>query len=131
MDCFIISYISSQRKLYLIAILVNNAFKTVQQRVKDKEDICRRADAQQRYLTQDFTLWWTGLRCVILEDRYSFTNHYIILTEYEKRGGLLLILLRQIEYLQAVIENENFYLTAEQCHHYWFSHKFFLLFCKK
>jgi len=39
-----------------IAILVNNAFKTVQQRVKDKEDICRRADARQRYLTQDFTL---------------------------------------------------------------------------
>ena len=40
----------------IIAILVNNAFKTVQQRVKDKEDICRRADARQRYLTQDFTL---------------------------------------------------------------------------
>ena len=39
-----------------IAILVNNAFKTVQQRAKDKEDICRRADARQRYLTQDFTL---------------------------------------------------------------------------
>ena len=32
------------------------AFKTVQQRAKDKEDICRRADARQRYLTQDFTL---------------------------------------------------------------------------
>ena len=31
--------------LILIAILVNNAFKTVQQRVKDKEDICKRADA--------------------------------------------------------------------------------------
>ena len=28
-----------------IVILVNNAFKTVQQRVKDKEDICKRADA--------------------------------------------------------------------------------------
>ena len=40
----------------LIAILVNNAFKTVQQSAKDKEDICRRADARQRYLTQDFTL---------------------------------------------------------------------------
>ena len=39
-----------------IAILVNNAFKTVQQRAKDKEDICRRADARQGYLTQDFTL---------------------------------------------------------------------------
>ena len=39
-----------------IAILVNNAFKTVQQSAKDKEDICRRADARQRYLTQDFTL---------------------------------------------------------------------------
>ena len=33
--------------LILIAILVNNAFKTVQQRVKDKEDICRRADARR------------------------------------------------------------------------------------
>ena len=59
------------RILVIIAILVNNAFKTVQQRVKDKEDICRRADARQRYLTQDFTLCWTGLRCVILEDRYK------------------------------------------------------------
>ena len=39
-----------------IAILVNNAFKTVQQSAKNKEDICRRADARQRYLTQDFTL---------------------------------------------------------------------------
>ncbi|MCG4587474.1 hypothetical protein L0P56_18575, partial [Anaerosalibacter bizertensis] len=39
-----------------IAILVNNAFKTVRQSAKDKEDICRRADARQRYLTQDFTL---------------------------------------------------------------------------
>jgi hypothetical protein len=39
-----------------IAILVNNAFKTVQQSAKDKEDICRRVDARQRYLTQDFTL---------------------------------------------------------------------------
>ena len=41
--------------LILIAILVNNAFKTVQQSAKDKEDICRRADARQGYLTQDFT----------------------------------------------------------------------------
>ena len=36
----------------IIAILVNNAFKTVQQSAKDKEDICRRADARQKYLTQ-------------------------------------------------------------------------------
>ena len=41
---------------YFIAILVNNAFKTVRQSAKDKKDICRRADARQRYLTQDFTL---------------------------------------------------------------------------
>ena len=41
---------------HFIAILVNNAFKTVQQSAKDKEDICRRADARQRYMTQDFTL---------------------------------------------------------------------------
>ena len=54
-----------------IAILVNNAFKTVRQSAKDKKDICRRADARQRYLTQDFTLWWAGLRCIILEDCYS------------------------------------------------------------
>ena len=45
-----------QQYLVFIAILVNNAFKTVQQSAKDKEDICRRADARQRYLTQDFTL---------------------------------------------------------------------------
>ena len=32
------------RYLLPIAILVNNAFKTVQQSAKDKEDICRRAD---------------------------------------------------------------------------------------
>ena len=44
------------RYLLPIAILVNNAFKTVQQSAKDKEDICRRADTRQRYLTQDFTL---------------------------------------------------------------------------
>ena len=41
---------------YTIAILVNNAFKAVQQSAKDREDISRRADARQRYLTQDFTL---------------------------------------------------------------------------
>ena len=41
---------------FIIAVLINNAFKTVQQSTKDKEDICRRADARQRYLTQDFTL---------------------------------------------------------------------------
>ena len=43
-------------RFLIIAILVNNAFKTVQQSAKDKEDICRRADARQRYLTQDFIL---------------------------------------------------------------------------
>ena len=43
-------------RFLIIAILVNNAFKTVQQSAKDKEDICRRADTRQRYLTQDFTL---------------------------------------------------------------------------
>ena len=64
-----ITYISG-RLPETIAILVNNAFKTVQQSAKDKEDICRRADARQRYLTQDFTLWWAGLRCIILEDCY-------------------------------------------------------------
>ena len=32
------------RYLLPIAILVNNAFKTVQQSAKDKEDICKRAD---------------------------------------------------------------------------------------
>ena len=30
--------------MVIIAILVNNAFKTVQQSAKDKEDICKRAD---------------------------------------------------------------------------------------
>ena len=66
--------------LISIAILVNNAFKTVQQSAKDKEDICRRADARQRYLTQDFTLWWAGLRCIILEDCYKYSK---------KRPGLV------------------------------------------
>ena len=40
------------RKYQTIAILVNNAFKTVQQSAKDKEDICGRANARQKYLTQ-------------------------------------------------------------------------------
>ena len=62
-------------RFLIIAILVNNAFKTVQQRAKDKEDICRRADARQRYLTQDFTLSWTGLRCIILEDCYNISEY--------------------------------------------------------
>ena len=44
------------RPQILIAIPENNAIKTVQQSAKDKEGICRRADARQRYLTQDFTL---------------------------------------------------------------------------
>lgn len=39
-------------RFLIIAILVNNAFKTVQQSAKDKEDICRRTDARQKYLTQ-------------------------------------------------------------------------------
>ena len=39
-----------------LAIPGNNAIKTVQQSAKDKEGICRRANARQRYLTQDFTL---------------------------------------------------------------------------
>ena len=56
---------------FIITVLINNAFKTVQQSTKDKEDICRRADARQRYLTQDFTLCWAGLRCIILEDCYK------------------------------------------------------------
>ena len=42
--------------ILFIAIPQNNTIKTVQQSAKDKEDICRRADARQRYLTQDFTL---------------------------------------------------------------------------
>ena len=42
--------------LLTIAVLVNNAFKTAQQSAKDKDDICRRADARQGYLTPDFTL---------------------------------------------------------------------------
>ena len=40
----------------LIAILVNNAFKTVQQSAKDKEDICRRADAGFQLLFTPFTV---------------------------------------------------------------------------
>ena len=37
-------------------LIMPNAFETIQQGAKDKEDICRRADARQGYLTQDFTL---------------------------------------------------------------------------
>ena len=59
-------------RFLIIAILVNNAFKTVQQRAKDKEDICRRADARQGYLTQDFISRWVGLSCIILEGFYSY-----------------------------------------------------------
>ena len=57
-SCVTILYIITViTEIKIIAILVNNAFKTVQQSAKDKEDICRRADdARQRYLTQDFTL---------------------------------------------------------------------------
>ena len=44
----------SQNLFVLIASLLINAFETVQQSAKDKEDICRRADARQGYLTQDF-----------------------------------------------------------------------------
>ena len=39
-----------------IAVLVNNAFKTVQQSAKDKEDICRRADAGFPLLFTPFTV---------------------------------------------------------------------------
>ena len=39
-----------------IVILVNNAFKTVQQNAKDKEDICRRADAGFQLLFTPFTV---------------------------------------------------------------------------
>ena len=53
---FILSAYKNSVHCKSIVILVNNAFKTVQQSAKDKEDICRRADARQRYLTQDFTL---------------------------------------------------------------------------
>ena len=81
-----------------IAILVNNAFKTVQQRVKDKEDICRRADARQRYLTQDFTLWWTVLRCVILEDRYkSHFSYNFLVTEM---AFLVLFIIQAVDIYQ-------------------------------
>ena len=44
------------RKYQTIAILVNNAFKTVQQSAKDKEDICRRADAGFQLLFTPFTV---------------------------------------------------------------------------
>ena len=55
-DLFILRKIYKNILFISIAILVNNAFKTVQQSAKDKEDICRCADARQRYLTRDFTL---------------------------------------------------------------------------
>ena len=75
-SCVTILYIITViTEIKIIAILVNNAFKTVQQSAKDKEDICRRADTRQRYLTQDFTLWWAGLRCIISEDCYSTGLH--------------------------------------------------------
>jgi hypothetical protein len=52
-SCVTILYIITViTEIKIIAILVNNAFKTVQQSAKDKEDICRRADARQKYLTQ-------------------------------------------------------------------------------
>ena len=52
---------------FIITVLINNAFKTVQQSAKNKEDICRHAlthgkdssaecERQGRYLTQNFTL---------------------------------------------------------------------------
>ena len=46
----IISFIREYGRSLLIDV-----FETVQQSAKDKEDICRRADARQGYLTQDFT----------------------------------------------------------------------------
>ena len=57
---FMFTFVDSDFDVYgrrsFIAIPENNAIKTVQQSAKDKEGICRRADARQRYLTQDFTL---------------------------------------------------------------------------
>ena len=38
-----------------MASLLTNTFEIIKQSAKDKEDICRRADARQGYLTQDFT----------------------------------------------------------------------------
>ena len=49
---------------------------------------------------------------VMLVMLISISNRYII---NEKRGGASM-LLRQIEYFQAVIANGNFYEAAEQCH---------------
>ena len=44
-SCVTILYIITViTEIKIIAILVNNAFKTVQQSAKDKEDICKRAD---------------------------------------------------------------------------------------
>jgi len=46
-SCVTILYIITViTEIKIIALLVNNAFKTVQQSAKDKEDICRRADAR-------------------------------------------------------------------------------------
>ena len=91
------------RYLLPIAILVNNAFKTVQQSAKDKEDICRRADARQRYPTQDFTLGWAGLRCIILQDCYKIIFKCIHL--YNIRNCFsVLYFLRPLH----ITEKENF-----------------------
>ena len=40
----------------IIAIQYNNAGKTIWQSAKDKDEICRRANTRQRFLTQYFTL---------------------------------------------------------------------------
>ena len=55
-----------------IAIPENNAIKTVQQSAKDKEGICRRADARQRYLTQDALMGW--IACIIFWNCYNITQ---------------------------------------------------------
>ena len=42
---------------FIITVLINNAFKTVQQSAKNKGRYLQtRSNARQRYLTQDFTL---------------------------------------------------------------------------
>ena len=56
-SCVTILYIITViTEIKIIAILVNNAFKTVQQSAKDKEDICRRADAGFPLLFTPFTV---------------------------------------------------------------------------
>ena len=56
-SCVTILYIITViTEIKIIAILVNNAFKTVQQSAKDKEDICRRADAGFQLLFTPFTV---------------------------------------------------------------------------